>query len=81
MTDSVDLSPHQRAKLYRERAAEARSDAERTSGYLREGYLMVESGWLKLAADVERTYPTDDEDHPKDDMKLAALRAAPEGKS
>jgi hypothetical protein len=81
VTDSVDLSPHQRAKLYRERAAEARSDAQRTSGYIREGYLMVESGWLSLAADAERTYPTDEADHPKHDMKLAALRAPPDRKS
>ena len=74
MTDPSEPSLLERAKRYRELAAHARRDAERTSGAIREGYLMVESGWLALAEDMEGVASREAGHDP---MMLAALRSGP----
>jgi hypothetical protein len=53
VTDPSDVPPLERAKQFRERAAQVRRDADRTTGAIRDGYLLLESGWLALADDVE----------------------------
>ena len=76
MTDPFDLSPLERARRYRERAAEARRDADRTSGEIREGYLMVERGWLSLVSDIEAAQPVGDK-HPSNHGRQQAAPRAP----
>ena len=53
MTDPSDLPPRERAWRFRELAADAARDAERTKDVLREGYLLLARGWLQLAEDIE----------------------------
>jgi hypothetical protein len=53
VTDPSDLPPHERARRFRELAAEAARDAARTKDALREAYLLLHRGWLQLAEDIE----------------------------
>ena len=73
VTDPSDQSPLERARRFRELAGQASREAGRTSdASIREGYRLLEMGWLQLAADIEaalkREGPPDKAD------KVAALR-------
>jgi hypothetical protein len=72
VTDPAEIPPFEGAQRYRELAAQARRDAQRTQGSIRDGYLMIERGWLTLAADVEAAITRDSAQDA--DMKPAAFR-------
>jgi len=62
VTDPSDLPPRERARRFRELAAEAARDAERTKDALREGYLLLQRGWFQLAEDIEASLKRKSED-------------------
>ncbi len=73
MTYPPDLPPRERARRFRELAAEAARDAERTNDALREGYLLLARGWLQLAEDIEASLKRKSEDDVASESE-AALR-------
>ena len=73
MTDPSDLPPRERARRFRELAAEAARDAERTKDALREGYLLLQRGWFQLAEDIEASLKRKSEDDVTSENE-AALR-------
>ena len=79
MTDLSDLPPLERAKRCRELAARARREAQSTEGRIRDGYLMIETGWLTLAADIEVSASHSGDDG--QDVKQAALRVPQSSKA
>ena len=74
MTDPSDFSRLERAKRCRERAAEAKRDAERSAGAIRDGYLLLERGWLALADDLETAAKRAGDRKDPGEQKVAAFR-------
>jgi hypothetical protein len=55
--DHQTASRAERAKWYREKAAECEASAVRTSGSVREAYRVMASEWRRLAEAAERAPP------------------------
>ena len=53
MTEFDDLPPLQRAKRYRVLAQDARDEAKKVYGALRESYLLSAEKWEAMAAEIE----------------------------
>jgi hypothetical protein len=52
--ERADLPPRQRARFYRELAAEARREAESLTGSAREAYLALAEHWEQRLAEVSK---------------------------
>ena len=53
LSDFPYLPPHARAKRYRALAQDARNEAEKATGALRESYLLSAEKWDKMAEELE----------------------------
>ena len=76
MTGPSDQSPLERARRFRELAAQAAREAEHAKdATIREGYLLLETSWLQLAEYIEAGLKR--EGVPDKAERLAALRPPP----
>jgi len=53
VTEFSDMPPFERAKRYRQFAADARSEAVNATGAAKKSYVIIAENWEKLAADIE----------------------------
>jgi hypothetical protein len=52
MTELSDLPPAKRLQRYRQLASDARHEADRAKGAVRQSYLLIAEQWDRLAAEL-----------------------------
>jgi hypothetical protein len=59
MTELSDLPPEKRLKRIRQWASDARREADRAKGSIRESYLLIAEQWDRLATELAKEAESD----------------------